>query len=87
MRIRTGLKGKENPVRRQGGQRVLQAEGARPAKEQKRHGLGTPGNEAKVNVIDRPKTGCGQAQGAGGLCCKGQEKLLSASLTEIIEAD
>lgn len=87
MRIRTGLKGKENPVRRQGGQRVLQAESARPAKEQKRHGLGTPGNEAKVSVIDRPKKGCGQAWGVGGLCCKGQEKLLSASLTEIIEAD
>ena len=57
VRIRTGLKGKENPVRRQGGQRVLQAESARPAKEQKRHGLGTPGNEAKVSVIDRPKKG------------------------------
>lgn len=37
-------------------------------------------------VTDRPKTGCEQAWGAGGLCCKGQ-KLLRASLTEIIEAD
>lgn len=48
MRLRIGLKGKEKPVWRQGGQRVLQAEGARPAKEQKQHGLGTPGNEARV---------------------------------------
>lgn len=87
MRLRTGLNGKEKPVRRLGGQRVLQTEGARPAKEQKQHGLGTPGNEAKVSVTDRSKTGCGQAWGAGGLCCKGQEKLLSASLTEIIEVD
>lgn len=64
---------------------MLQAEGARPAKEQKRHGLGTPGDEARVSVTDRPHR-LWTSMGAGGLGCKGP-KLLSASLTEIIEAD
>lgn len=73
VKLRTGLKGKEKPVRQQRGQRVLQAAGARPAKEQKQHGLGTPGNEAKVSVTDRPKTGCGQHGGLVGFALRARK--------------
>ena len=35
---------------------MLQAEGARPAKEQRRHAPGAPGNEKNVSVTSSPKT-------------------------------
>lgn len=36
---------------------MLQAEGARPAKEQRRRGPGAPGNEKNVSVTNSPRTG------------------------------
>lgn len=74
---------------------MLQAEGARPAKEQRRRGLGVPGNGKNVSGTNSPRTrlqtsldGGPVGHGKEGwLCLKGQEKLVNSSLVGNTEAD